>query len=126
MANEITVSVNLNVTKGALNQSFNQSGLQFNMAGSKAVMNTQTIGTATAGTALSIGDIVTSDSSVPGWILIQNTDAANPITITPGSAGTAVVKLLAGEVACFRLATSTPFAVATGAPVIVQYLLVET
>lgn len=123
MANELTVSANMNFTKGPTNVSFNQSGLQFNVTGTKSLMNVQTIGT--SATALNVGDLVSIDSSGPGWILIQNTDPTNYVTFRAGSTGADLIKLLPGEFWMGRLATTTPYALANTAAVVVQYLMIE-
>lgn len=124
MSNEITVTANLQASKGSVNAAYNLSGLQFNMTGTKAVTNVMTI--ATSATALNLGDIVSVDSSTPGWILIFNMDATNYVTFRNGSGGADLIKILPGEFALFRLATATPFALANTAAVQIQYLVIET
>jgi hypothetical protein len=117
MSDEIHVTATLSVLKNTLKDSFFKD-LYITMSGTDAFHGTQTIGTSVE--ALSIGDITT-----PGWMLIFNNDEDNYITIRNGSGGADVVKIGAQECALFRLATTTPYAIANTAACQVEYLLIE-
>lgn len=118
MARELTASVALTLQKGIVEVSWIQHGVKVTVSGSKYTHIVQAIGT--SATALDIGDITT-----PGYILMKNQDATNYVTIRMGASGADVVKMKAGEIALFRLAGSTPYAVANTASVNVEYFLIE-
>lgn len=81
----------------------------------------QLIPTTAGGTALNLGAVAT-----PGWLFIQNMDAANYVTILNATSGSSCVKLLPGEFALFRCASATPALLANTAGVEVQYILCDT
>lgn len=118
MANEITIQLGLRFSKGGNSASKTPTALLRDMTGADYVELTQTVGTSAE--ALDLGDITTA-----GYIWIKNTDATNFVEIRDGSGGADVVKLLAGDEAVFRLATSTPYAIADTASCVVKYLLLE-
>lgn len=118
MVKEIIASNSLSFSKGGKSDSKVKSGMQIDMTGDNYVRLQQTIGTSAE--ALFLGDIVT-----PGWISISNQDATNYVTIRSGSGGQDLVKIMPGETQEFRLATTTPYAVANSAPVKVDYLMLE-
>lgn len=121
MADEIKVSVILDVndTKTGSVRLYREYLKQsFDMSGSKAVTNIQNIGTSAE--AIDIGDITT-----PGYMIVKNLDATNFVEIRDGSAGADVIKIKAGEVQLFRLATTTPFGIAATAPCTIDYAIVE-
>ena len=121
MANELLLSIAASFSKGgrtADTRNMGASGVFIDVSGTDFFHGTQTIGTSPE--AIDLGDITT-----PGYIVIKNRDATNFVEIRDGSGGADVVKLLAGDVQCFRLATSTPFAVADTASCEIEYLLVE-
>lgn len=95
-------------------------GLLFDVAGTDYVRHTQVL--STAAEALSLGDVGTA-----GYIAIRNLDstAENYVEIRDGATGADVVKLRAGGVAIFELATSTPYAIAGAGTPTVEYLLIE-
>lgn len=123
MANEIALSIALSFTKsgryvdtanmGALGQTLDVSGADF-------VYKTQNIGTTAE--ALSIGDITAC-----GWMVVENLDATNYVEISRATftAGQGTVKVKAGEVQAFRLASNTPFALANTAAVDISYIIIE-
>lgn len=119
MANEITLGLSLAYQKGTANISIACSGTQLSVTGSKFIHNVQAIGTSVE--AISIGDIGTA-----GYMVAINRDATNFITIRAGSSGADVIKLKAGEWAMFRLATSTPYAIADTGACNLEYLIIET
>lgn len=118
MADELTVITGLLFSKGGLESQMDALRQTLDVSGSHYIRRSQSIGTSAE--ALDIGEITTC-----GYIAIHNKDATNFVEIRDGSGGADVVKLLAGETAVFRLATSTPYAIANTAACIVDYLLVE-
>lgn len=118
MANELTVAANLSFVKGSVSVSMAIGATRFTVTGTDYMRGTQTVGTAAE--ALDIGDITT-----PGWMLIVNRDATNYVEIRDGADGADVVKIKAGEFALFRLATTTPYVIATTAACQVEYVVVE-
>lgn len=117
MADEITVSVTLEFTKSGVTEKLSFPGLTYDMSGTDYVLQTQTIGTSEE--LLLMGDITT-----PGYLIIKNLDSTNFVELYRTSAGSGVVKLKAGETACFRL-SAQPYALADTASCQVQYLLIE-
>lgn len=118
MASELTISAELDFTKGTVSISKVGSSTKFTVTGTKYVQAVQSIGVTAE--ALGLGDIGT-----PGYIIIFNRDATNFVEIRDGSGGADVVKLKAGEFALFRLATATPYLIADTAIVVVEYVLIE-
>jgi hypothetical protein len=119
MPNEITVSGSLSAKKGGVSVSSAFGPAKLTLAGDDYIEYTQTVAT-TPGSALSIGS-----SGTAGWAMIRNMDETNFVTIRDGSSGDDVIKLKAGEFCLFRLATSTPHAVADTAACRVHCLIVE-
>lgn len=119
MANEITVSARLQAIK-ASGPDFDRGygSLQFTLTGNKSVSAIQSIGTSAE--ALAIGEIGTC-----GWAIFENMDTTNYITIRAGSGAADVIKLKAGEIAVFRLASSTPYALANTAACLLRYTILE-
>jgi hypothetical protein len=118
MADELTVSGNVTFIKGSTSVSFGKTGLTFDVSGTKHVHVLHTVGTSEE--ALLKGDVAT-----PGLLAIYNRDATNYATYRPASAGADTVKILPGEPAIFRCATTSPYLVANTAPVDLEYLLIE-
>lgn len=118
MANELTLSMSLFFSKGATSISLGVSGLSLNVSGAKIVQCVQNIGASAE--AVSIGDITT-----PGYMIAVNRDATNSISIRMGSGGADVVKLQPGEWAMFRLASTTPYAIASASTANLEYLIIE-
>lgn len=119
MANEITVSLRLNFTKDGTDETMSVVDLKFNVTGKRFIHNRQSI--AATEEALDIGDISTG-----GWFFGINHDPANFVSIRSGTGTVNVVRCNAGEPCCFRLSddSSAPFAIADGAAVDFEYLLI--
>lgn len=123
MANEITVSAKLNVTKGSLSDSRSLSG-SFTLAADPPL---KIGGIASIGTssheALPMGDLTTA-----GWCYFKNLDGTNYVQIGTDVSSSFVpfLKLKAGEPAGpLRLGTNAPYAKANGANVALQYEIYE-
>lgn len=118
MASELTLNVLAHFAKGLEDEEFVVTGKQITVAGTKCLKYRQTIGTEAE--ALEIGDMTT-----PGYFVGLNTDDTNYIEIRDGEEGADVVKLKAGEVALFRLATTTPYAIANTDECELKYMVIE-
>ena len=121
MANELSITAALTYVNAAFSiptRTFAPGAINRDVAGSALVENVQIVGTSAE--ALIIGDVVT-----PGYMICKNLDATNYVTIRNGSTGADLVKLKAGDIAVFRLATATPFAIANTASCKLLYLVVE-
>lgn len=118
MANELTLSASLKFEKSGRKVDFSKPGVQLDVAGTDFVFQTQTVGNSEE--ALDIGDVTS-----PGYILIYNNDASNFIEVRAGSSEADVVKVRAGGVALFELATATPYVIADTANVEILFALIE-
>lgn len=118
MADELTVSAKLNFTKGGVSVALGKTGLQVDVAGDEFTHLIQTIGTTEE--SLNLGDV-----SSPGFCILVNLDSTNFVELRPGSAKDDMIKLKPGEVAMFRLATSTPYAIADTGACRVQFIVFE-
>ena len=118
MANELTLSATMKFTKGERKVSVARSGLQLDVAGTDYIQKTQTIGTSAE--ALVLGDIGT-----PGYMFVRNLDSTNFVEIRHGADGADVVKVRAGGIALFELASSTPYAIADTASVEIEVAMIE-
>ncbi len=123
MANEIEISTRLAFSKSsraADTDDMGALGLTFTMTGAHFVKQTQSIGTTAE--LLGKGEIGT-----PGYLFVKNLDATNYVEFEKATfvttAGT--VKLKAGEVALFRVASTTIYACANTSACVVEYLLIE-
>lgn len=119
MANELTLSFSSKLTKGTLSvPQWSVPALLVTVSGDNPVENTQSVGTSAE--ALVLGDVGTC-----GYFMAKNLDATNYVEIFPDNAGSAAsAKLKAGEVALFRLGTSTPYAKANTASCRLQYRII--
>lgn len=118
MSDEITINAFLSFTNGVRSDEFGETGLTFDMSGTDYVRKTQSVGTSEE--ALNIGEITT-----PGYILIRNRDATNFVSLRAATGGANCVKIKAGEIALFRLASTAPFVIADTSSVEIEYLLIE-
>lgn len=118
MANELTLSASLSYAKGGRSQSASKTALKLDVSGTDHIKLSQTIGTSPE--ALDIGDITT-----PGYVFIENKDENNFVEIRHGASGDDVVKVRAGGIAMFELATATPFAIADTAAVELDITIIE-
>lgn len=120
MANEITISAQLTVTKSGQTVS-GSANLPITMAGDQMFSNVQEIGLTTE--QVSLGEIAT-----PGYIWLKNQDDTNFVEIdlaTPVTAGSAFCKLLPGECALIPTRQTTIYALADTATVNLAVVAVE-
>jgi hypothetical protein len=120
VADEITISASLAMSKGGRTPSFACIADTFDMAGTDYIRGTQTATTST--TALDIGRI-----TQPGLMLLKNLDSSNYIELAGATftVGNGVIQVKAGECCLFRWKGTTPFILANTASVEVEYLLCE-
>lgn len=118
MAQEITLSLKMQVAKGYLTQKFDPGTVLVDMSGTTAIGGSQDIGTTAE--ALSITDVSTA-----GYAYFRNTDTTNFVEIGTGTGGSFVsfAKLKPGEVAILRLGTNAPTARANTAAVKLQFYI---
>lgn len=119
MADEITVITGLHVSKGGSAQQIGPVRETVDMTGEGFVWHRQTIGTSAEAVT------IPSDIGTAGWCHVRNRDATNYVTLRIGSGGSDFAKLLAGESALFRLASSSLYALANTAACEIEYLIVE-
>lgn len=119
MANEISASVQLAVSKGGVTLS-GTGNAQQDMAGEDMVHTTQIIGTSAE--ALTLIDL----SGTPAYILIKNLDATNYVELALDSGMVnKFAKILAGKPMLFPPTTGTIYAQANTAAVRVEVLATE-
>lgn len=123
MADELTISISANFSKSGIrvdSSDMGLLGLQFDVSGSDWVKSTQSIGTTAE--VLGKGEITT-----PGFLIVKNLDGTNYVEFEKAtfSTGAGTVKLKAGEVAMFRVSSSTIYACANTAACVVSYLMIE-
>jgi hypothetical protein len=115
MANEVTLTAGLSVTKdGTTLQGYVNK--QITMSGTPKISNTQTIGTTTE--QLVLGDIASM-----GYLYLKNLDSTNFVEIglsTPVSGANAMIKLLPGEAAIIPTRQTTIYAKADTAAVALE------
>jgi hypothetical protein len=116
MADEITLSFQMNLVNGSLKSSHSSGSLTIDQTTAKLVSNVQTIGTVEE--ALDLGDITT-----PGIGIFVNLDSTNFIEL--GLSGQMFVRINAGEQYPFRVTTTAPYAKADTANVELFYILLE-
>ena len=121
MAGELKLSASMRFDKSEVH--FDSGGmslqdLSLTVSGSNFHHAIQSIGTSAA--ALGLGSVTTC-----GYAIFRNL-SANTITIRSGSGGADVIKLKTGESSGpVRLATNTPYAIATVASSRLEYVIVE-
>jgi hypothetical protein len=118
MAQEISISVKMTVSKGYLVQKSDPGTILVDMSGTTAIGGAQDIGTTAE--ALSITDVSTA-----GWAYFRNTDTTNYVEIGTGTAGSFVAfgKLKAGEACLIRLGTNAPTARANTSAIKLQFYI---
>ncbi len=118
MANEITLNLKMQVSKGFIEYIQNPGALSVTMSGTNATGGIQNIGT-TAET-ITMGDV-----SSQGYAYFRNIGTTNYVDIGTGTGGSfvAFARLKAGEACIVRLATAAPTARANTAAVDLQYMI---
>ncbi len=121
MAQEITVTARLSVSKGFLVQKTDPGTILVDMSGTTAIGGAQDIGTSTNAEAITMSDV-----SSAGYAFFRNTDTTNFVEIGTGTGVSFVpfLKLKAGEAAVCRLGTNAPTAKANVAAVKLQYYII--
>lgn len=127
MANEITVNVSLQVSKGYLGHSQVPGSISVDMAGSKAAGGAQAAATGN-GVAIDVGTLT---STTQGYAYFRNTSSSAGENIIIGTGTTSFVgfvELKPSETAVLRLcstnATTITFKSTSGTPVL-QYWIAE-
>tara|TARA_R110000868_G_scaffold302509_1_gene563040 strand:+ start:108 stop:470 length:363 start_codon:yes stop_codon:yes gene_type:complete len=119
MANEITITTKLSVSKGNLIHAENPGTGSFTLNGSVASGGVLTVAT-TAG-LITMGSVTTA-----GYSFFRNTDTTNYVEVGTGTTTfTAFMKLAAGESAVLRLGTNAPSARANTLPLNLQYYILS-
>ena len=119
MANEITMTANLAVTKSGVTIS-SATSRTITMAGTEMIGNLQSIGFADA-EALVVGDV-----STIGYVLVKNTDETNFVQLAMDAPmAVPFAKLLPNDVALFPAASATIYAQAAVAACVVQVIALE-
>ena len=120
MANEITISGGIQIIKGSLNHSVNQTTFQANLAGVRVNRTTQLVGTTHE--AYVAGDLATA-----GVARFLNLDTTNYVEIGVDVAATfyPLVRILPGESYSMRLSILTFYLRANTAAVNVDCLVSE-
>lgn len=123
MANETTMTVRLNASKGGATVDSGSKQKQLTMAGSKMVQTVIEVGTGASGELLTLGDI----AGVPAAVMITNMDATNYVLVSGETNLTAVMqlKIVAGASVLFTPLAATLYAKANGAACNIQVIAVE-
>ncbi len=122
MANEITYSYSIGVSKSNLINSKSASG-SITMNGSHYASGAMNIPTTAGGTAIPLGSVATN-----GTACFKNLDATNYVEIGVQVTGTfyPLIRLKPGEPAYLRISPSAvPYALANTAAVALEYLIYE-
>ena len=117
MANEITLSVALQVAKGSLNFGLTLQNLLATMAGNAFTHKVISVGTVKE--TLDLGDIAT-----PGAVLLYNLDPTNYID-AGADADSPFIRVQPGRVALFEAAGAVLSVKAHTAACLLEYVIVE-
>lgn len=120
MANEITVTAKLALSKGAYAASlFANNADTFDITGTKFLHNTQTIGDSEE--AIDLGDLTAG-----GYFCAVNRHATYTINIRRATGEGNFAELRPGECCLVRLeASMAPFAISSSASADLEYLMIE-
>jgi len=123
MANELQITIRatwdlLTAVVGSLPVGFAEA-LGRDVAGTKILNYVQVIQVSPA-EALFAGDV-----GFGGYAIFRNNDDTNYVSLRPAADVPDAVRLLPGDVAIFRTAPSTHYAIADTAPVELEYWLLE-
>ena len=121
MAEEITVSGSLQVTKDGVTDTIAKIGLSVDMTGGDITHRTQTVGNSEEALGM-------LDAGTPGFCLIKNLDSTNYVEVRQATGIADLIRINAGEFALFRFAAdaTAPFVIASHSDgVIIEYLLIE-
>lgn len=121
MASELTLTISGSFTKNGVTVTLpGVTASPINVAGGNLVLDVLTVNN--TDTTISLGGM----SGTLGWAFFKNLDASIAISIRIAAAGTKIVRLLAGEAACFRIDSgiTAPVAIAdSGTPLLFYGLL---
>lgn len=120
MANEITVTTKLSLSKGSYTTTlFANNGVTFDITGTKFLHNVQSIGSSEE--AIDLGDLTAG-----GFFIAVNRDTAKTINIRRATGEGNFAELRPGESCLVRLeASMAPFAIATVSSADLEYLMLE-
>ena|SRR5688572_23455516 len=121
MADELTIRATLNYSDSeGSDDGISEDEILVDVATKRYIHLKQNIGTSEE--ALILGDL-----SSLGYAIFVNRDTTNFVEIRTGTGGTKIVKLKAGEKACFRFGSgvTAPYAIADTAAVQLEYLIVN-
>jgi hypothetical protein len=129
MANEISITMVMSVTKGLLANTQNPGTQLFDMSGTRAAGGAQAASNSATAVAIDLGTLASTDC---GWMYLRNTSVTGSEVILVGtgtSSFTPFIELRPKEVALFRLngtagALAPTFRSVTGSPVL-QYWIAE-
>lgn len=123
MANELTISATFAFTDG-VTELFERtlSEITANSSNKKMVHVIASIGTAEE--AMQLGET----SGALGYCLIRNLDGTHFVEVRAATAGTKIVKILAGKFALFQFGSgvTAPFIIADTGACSVEYVIVST
>lgn len=120
MSAEIAVTMALVARKSGTVAGLDMGRISVTWTGNNALHNRQTVGTTEEA-------LVLGDCGAGGYFIVVNRDASNYVRIRPATGATDLVRLRAGEAACFRLdaGATAPFVIADTAPCEIEYVLLE-
>lgn len=120
MASEISVALAMVARKGGTVAGLDLGKISITWTGNNTLHNRQTVGTTEEA-------LVLGDCGAGGWLILVNRDAANYVKVRPATGVADLVRLRAGEGACFRLdaGATAPFVIANTAPCELEYVLLE-
>jgi len=122
MANEISYTLQANLSNSGLIDNFSSGSLSADQANARMIRNVQQIGTTAGGEALQMGDVTGN-----GIAIFKNLDDTNFVEIgrSISAAFEAFLRLLPGESALLRLSTTAPYAKADTSAVELDYRVYE-
>ncbi len=120
MANEVTVGASLKFVKNGVTRLREFDAIQVDVAGANVLEHVQSIGTSEE--AITLGDI-----TVGGYALFKNLDSTNYIEIRQGTGASDFCRLLAGDIALFRISPdmTAPYAIADTASCDLLVMIVD-
>ncbi len=117
MANEITLTIQLDIVKDKLIDQIRKSGLKFDLASGLKSGGIQSIGFAAAEAV-----VISADIATPGYAYFRNMDATNYVVLSTNADATVpFCKLLAGQVALLPLGVTAIYAKADAAAISLEY-----
>lgn len=120
MSAEISVALAMVARKGGTVAGLDLGRIAVTWTGNNALHNRQTVGTSEEA-------LVLGDCGAGGFLILVNRAASNYVKIRPASGAADLIRLRAGEGACFRLdaGATAPFVIADTAPCELEYVLLE-